>query len=84
MANETVTVSKGTASAIMANGAACGGASASTTDLIVVNGNGVDDTLVIDLGGGYFEPGATAEVAGHQRDRVAARHDGASAAPSRT
>lgn len=60
MANETVTVSKGTASQIMANGAACGG-SVSTTDLIVVNGNGVADSLVIDLGGGYFEPGLTPE-----------------------
>ena len=64
MANETVTVSKGTASAIVANGVACGAATASDTDLIVVNGNGAEDTLVIDLGGGYFEPGATAEVAG--------------------
>ncbi len=63
MANETVTVSKGTASLIMANGAVCGG-SVSTTDLIIVNGNGTADTLVIDLGGGYFEPGATAEPAG--------------------
>ncbi|MCC6222085.1 MAG: hypothetical protein IT201_01170, partial [Thermoleophilia bacterium] len=64
MANETVTVLKGTASAIMVNGAACGAATASNTDLIVVNGNGTEDTLAIDLGGGYFEPGATVEVAG--------------------
>ena len=63
MANETVTVSKGTASIIMANGAVCG-ISVSDTDLIIVNGNGVADNLVIDLGGGYFEPGDDTEVAG--------------------
>ncbi len=64
MANETVTVAVGPASVIYVNGAPCAGASTTATETIVVTGGGAADSLVIDLGGGQFEPGLTAEPFG--------------------
>src|SRR5262245_47707971 len=55
--NETVTLSKGNLSGIIANGVQCGDATTSNTDVIVVNANGATDALIIDEGGGRFEPG---------------------------
>jgi Ca2+-binding RTX toxin-like protein len=63
MANEVVTLAKGNASAITANGVSCGGTT-SNVDLINVIGNGTLDALIIDLGGGAFQPGVFVEPAG--------------------
>jgi Ca2+-binding RTX toxin-like protein len=59
--NETVTVSKGNLSQILANGVPCQGATASNTDTILVNGGGAADVLIVDEGGGRFEPGTIVE-----------------------
>jgi Ca2+-binding RTX toxin-like protein len=62
MNNETVTLSKGNLSGIFANGVQCGGATTSNTETIYVVASGTAapgpaDNLVIDEGGGRFEPG---------------------------
>jgi Ca2+-binding RTX toxin-like protein len=61
MNNETVTLAKGNLSQITANGVPCG-ATTSNTETIFVNATGTAspgpaDNLVIDEGGGRFEPG---------------------------
>jgi Ca2+-binding RTX toxin-like protein len=61
--NETVTLSKGNLSGIFANGVQCGAATASNTEVIFVVATGTaspgpDDNLIIDEGGGRFEPGS--------------------------
>jgi Ca2+-binding RTX toxin-like protein len=58
--NETVTVSKGNLSGIFVNNVQCGDATTSNTDVIVVIANGASDSLIIDEGGGRFEPGTFA------------------------
>jgi Ca2+-binding RTX toxin-like protein len=50
--------------AIDVNGAACGGATVSNTDRITVTGASGNETVVIDLSGGQFAPGATPEANG--------------------
>ena len=74
-AGATATVSLGAASdavtlkrngaAIQANGANCGAATVTNTDLIRVDGTTASSQAArIDLGGGQFEPGLTAEAGG--------------------
>jgi Ca2+-binding RTX toxin-like protein len=67
MANEAVVLAKGALSAITANGVQCGAATTSNTETIFVvattNLAGATLTsLVIDEGGGRFEPGSPTEV----------------------
>jgi hypothetical protein len=51
--------------AISLDGAACGAATTTNTDTIAIAGNpGTIETLVVDLSGGAFAPGATAESTG--------------------
>jgi Ca2+-binding RTX toxin-like protein len=64
----TVTVGNGESATIVRAGAAitldgvpCGAATVTTTDTIVVNTTGIPVQIAIDLSGGPFEPGATAE-----------------------
>ncbi|MGH2591687.1 MAG: hypothetical protein ACRDGW_12960, partial [Actinomycetota bacterium] len=64
----TVTVGNGESativrvgSAITLDGVPCGTATVTTTDTIVVNTTGIPVQIGIDLSGGPFEPGATAE-----------------------
>jgi Ca2+-binding RTX toxin-like protein len=69
MNNETVTLSKGNLSGIFANGVQCGAATTSNTETIYVISTGTaapgpDDNLIIDEGGGRFEPGVNGTVAG--------------------
>jgi Ca2+-binding RTX toxin-like protein len=47
--------------AIQVDGANCGAATTANTDVIDVNGSSADERLIIDLSGGAFAPGATAE-----------------------
>jgi Ca2+-binding RTX toxin-like protein len=63
-ANDTATLARGGAGQINVNGAPCGAATVLNTDTIVVHGAGGAETLVVDLSGGPFEPGATAEGSG--------------------
>ena len=61
----TSTVTRGGGGEIVVDGTACGLATTSNTDLIVVSGTaGSGDMLVVDVGQGQFEPGATAETQG--------------------
>ena len=56
---DTAVVTKGNLSHINVNGVWCdGSATTSNTTYIQVHGDGASDTLVIDLSGGDFEPGA--------------------------
>jgi Ca2+-binding RTX toxin-like protein len=69
MNNETVTLSKGNLSGIFANGVPCGAATTSNTETIFVISTGTaspgpDDNLIIDEGGGRFEPGVNGTVVG--------------------
>jgi Ca2+-binding RTX toxin-like protein len=61
MINETVTLSKGNLSSINANGVPCGGTASNTETVYVSVNNSTSSTqgsnLVIDEGGGRFEPG---------------------------
>jgi len=62
MANETVTISKGNLSRILVNGVECDSppATASNTAFIEIDGvgnGGAGDSVIIDMGGGRFEPG---------------------------
>ena len=62
MNHEIVTLSKGNASTLRANGTACGSVNMSNIETIYVDATGdmpggVSDTLIIDEGGGRFEPG---------------------------
>jgi Ca2+-binding RTX toxin-like protein len=57
--NETATLSKGNLSRILVNGNQCGTATASNTEtvFVVASNGGTGSHLVIDEGGGRFEPG---------------------------
>jgi len=57
----SITVANG--DEIWADGAPCGAATTTTTDTIVVDASS-DPTVEIDLGGGPFAPGKTAEASG--------------------
>ena len=63
-AGDTGSIAVGTAGRIMLASAQCGTATTANTDTIVVNGNTGAETLTIDLSGGAFEPGLTAEGTG--------------------
>ena len=64
-ANDFVTMAV-SGTAITMNGAPCGAATTSTADLIATAtaGTGGNETFAVDLGGGPFAPGATAEPSG--------------------
>jgi Ca2+-binding RTX toxin-like protein len=57
---ESATIARAGA-AIVLDGVPCGAATVTTTDTIVVNATGIPVQIAIDLSGGAFEPGATAE-----------------------
>ena len=65
MNNETITISKGNLSRILVNGTQCGGATASNIDTIEILGSddpsNQNDIVIIDMGGGRFEPGTNDE-----------------------
>jgi Ca2+-binding RTX toxin-like protein len=63
IAGETVTIARN-GDAIAVNGAACGAATVSTTDSVVVTATGTPTEIAIDETGGRFEPGAAAEADG--------------------
>jgi Ca2+-binding RTX toxin-like protein len=50
--------------AIAVDGQACGTATVSNTDLVLVSGGGAGEVFTIDLSGGQFAPGLTAETDG--------------------
>lgn len=60
---ESATIARAGA-AITLDGAPCEAATVTTTDTIVVNTTGIPVQITIDLSGGAFEPGATAESDG--------------------
>ena len=63
VAGETVTIARN-GDAIAVNGTACGAATVTTTDSIVVTASGAPNEIAIDLTGGRFQPGAAAEPDG--------------------
>ena len=66
-AGDTASIAVGTganAGRIMVGAAQCGTATAATANTIVVSGNTGSETVTIDLSGGPFGPGATAEGSG--------------------
>ena len=72
-AGDTASIAVGTganAGRIMVGAAQCGTATTATTNTIVVSGNTGSETVTIDLSGGPFAPGATAEGSGCLGDRV--------------
>ncbi len=58
--DDTATVRR-SGDAIQLDGSDCGNVTVSNTDTIVVDGTGTGNTLVIDLSGGPFAPGASTE-----------------------
>ena len=65
--NDTGSLAVGTganAGRIMLGAAACGAATTSNTDLIVVTGNTAAESITLDLSGGAFAPGLTVEGSG--------------------
>lgn len=64
-ANESAGLSIGADGRILVNGAACGTATRTNTNLIsVVGSSSGNETVLIDLSGGAFAPGATSESTG--------------------
>ena len=60
-ANSVTTISRSAAGAIRVDGITCGAATVTTTDLVKVTGGVGLQRIVVDLGGGAFAPGKTAE-----------------------
>jgi Ca2+-binding RTX toxin-like protein len=69
-AGESATIAR-SGDAIVVNGAGCGGATVTNTDLISVDGfTGGTQAVTVDLSGGLFEPGATGEGGGDPTDDI--------------